>query len=106
MFVHLLRLLGVTPQIAGKSGKREAAWMAVAIALGVTIYAMMMGADMVREMSPVLLLMWPSAFALLAGAYKLEYDQKKFERTAERPPGYPADIVPPEGWEPPDGRVG
>lgn len=77
MFVHLLRLLGVTPTAEGKTGKREAAWMTVAITLAVTLYAMHAGPDMVREMSPILMVMWPSAFALLGAAYKLEWDQAK-----------------------------
>lgn len=93
MFVYLLRVLGVAPERSGKTGKREAAWMAVAVTLAVTIYAMAGGPEMARAMSAVLLVMWPSSFALLAGAYKLEFDKASMsgQSIAPSPSGPPAE---------------
>ncbi len=74
MFVYILKILGVTP--AGrKSGKREAAWAVVAITLGLTVTAIALGIEMVAAMQPVLMMLWPVALSLLAGAYKLEHDK-------------------------------
>lgn len=95
MFVHLLRLLGVTPN-HGKSGKREAAWALIAIALGLTIAGMWLGHEMVAAMTAILVIVWPSAILAVAGAYKLEHDKGIWKREAAAPDGWPADIVPPE----------
>lgn len=97
MLVHLLRWLGVTPDRAGKTGKREAAWMVTAITLALTVYAMALGERMVDAMTPVLMVLWPSSLALLGAAYKLEYDKARvITGDGAQPPGWPADIVPPE----------
>lgn len=96
MLVHLLRFLGVAPRIAGKSGKREAAWLVLAVAVALTISAMWLGVEMVSAMTAVLVVIWPTALALLAAAYKLEFDQVKGDRQAATPNGWPDDIVAPE----------
>lgn len=74
MYVWLLRLLGVTPN-GGKTGKREASWALVTVALGLTSAAMYLGPEMVQAMTAVLVIVWPSAILAVAGAYKLEYDR-------------------------------
>lgn len=94
MFVYILKLFGVTPN-HGKTGKREAAWALVAIALGLTIAGMWAGADMVTAMTAILVIIWPSAILAVAGAYKLEHD-KGIWRREQLPPGWPPDIMPPE----------
>lgn len=75
MFVLLLRFLGVTPQRAGKTGSREAAWAMVFIAIGITVLAIWKGAEVVSACSPFLMVLWPAAIAALAGAYKLKSDR-------------------------------
>lgn len=75
MLVWLLRGLGVTPEGSGKTGKREAAWMLVGIALLLTGSSMYLGIEMVGAMTAVLMLVWPAAIAALVGAYKLEHDK-------------------------------
>ncbi|WP_299864358.1 hypothetical protein [uncultured Hoeflea sp.] len=99
MLVHLLRFLGVTPRVAGKTGKREAAWLVFASAVGLTIAAMIFGSEMVSAMTAVLVVIWPTALALLGAAYKLEFDKVQSQIDAASPPGWPADIAPPEGWQ-------
>lgn len=96
MLVHLLRFLGVAPRIVGKSGKREAAWLVLAVAVALTVAAMWVGVEMVSAMTALLMLIWPSAIGLLAAAYKLEFDKVRDDRAAVTPPGWPDDIVPPE----------
>lgn len=82
MLVWLLRSLGVTPGCDGKTGKREAAWALVLVALALTAAAMWKGPDMVEAMSSVLAIVWPAAVLAVCGAYKLEYDrgQKREDR--------------------------
>lgn len=106
MWVWLCRILGVTPN-GGKTGKREAAWALIAMSLGLTVFAMTLGVDMVQAMTAVLVALWPSAILALAGAYKLEYDRQVLLGAAglQSPPvpaagsalPYPGDIAPPEG---------
>ncbi|MFC6488041.1 hypothetical protein [Nitratireductor sp. GCM10026969] len=108
MFVHLLRLLGVTPN-DGKTGKREAAWALIAIALGLTLGAMWAGFEMVQAMTAVLVIIWPSAILAVAGAYKLEHDKEAWRQAqpprSYRPSHWPQDVAAPHGDEF-DGRVG
>lgn len=99
MLVHLLRLLGVAPLIAGKSGKREAAWLVVGIAVGLTVAAMWNGVEMVSAMTAILMLIWGAALGLIGAAYKLEFDKVKTDRAASVPEGWPEDIAPPETTE-------
>lgn len=102
MLLHLLRLLGVTPRIVGKSGKREAAWLVFFSAVALTLVAMWIGVDMVSAMTAVLVVIWPTALGLLGAAYKLEFDKVKADRVETLPDGWPADIAPPEGdWSQP-----
>ncbi|WP_339760689.1 hypothetical protein [uncultured Hoeflea sp.] len=96
MLVHILRLLGVAPRIAGKSGKREAAWLVFVSAVMMTVLAMWLGAEMVGAMTAVLVVIWPTALGLLGAAYKLEYDKVKADRTEALPEGWPEDIAAPE----------
>lgn len=103
MIVHLLRLLGVTPASAGKTGKREAAWMLVGIALGLTVGAMADGEGMVTAMTAILMVLWPAAIAALAGAYKLEVDRLRREAAEPVPPALREP--PPPDW-PAGGIVG
>lgn len=79
MFVYILRFLGVTSTGKGRTGKREAAWALVAIALGLTIAGMVMGAEIMQAMDSVLIILWPSAILAVAGAYKLEHDKALME---------------------------
>jgi hypothetical protein len=94
MLVHILRLLGVAPRSAGKSGKREAAWLVFASAVALTLAAMWLGVEMVSAMTAVLMVIWPTALGLLGAAYKLEFDKVRTDRCAARP----EDIAPPEGF--------
>ncbi|WP_420408712.1 hypothetical protein [Hoeflea sp.] len=96
MLVHILRFLGVTPRIPGKSGKREAAWLVFASAVLMTLAAMWIGVEMVSAMTAVLVVIWPTALGLLGAAYKLEFDKVKADRAEAVPPGWPEDIAPPE----------
>jgi hypothetical protein len=96
MLVHILRFLGVAPRIAGKSGKREAAWLVFASAVLMTFAAMWLGVEMVSAMTAVLVVIWPTALGLLGAAYKLEFDKVKADRAEAVPPGWPEGIVPPE----------
>lgn len=109
LWTILCRVAGVTPS-GGKTGKREAAWALIAMALGLTVFAMTLGVEMVQAATAVLVALWPSAVLALAGAYKLEFDRQALLGTAglQSPPaaaagavaGYPADIAPPEGEAP------
>lgn len=107
MWTALCRIAGVTTN-GGKTGKREAAWALIALALGLTLFAMTLGAEMVTAMTAVLVALWPSAVLALAGAYKLEYDRQVLLGAAgfQGQPAvtggplageYPHDVVAPEG---------
>ena len=96
MLVHVLRFLGVAPRIAGKSGKREAAWLVFGCAVALTLAAMWVGVEMVSAMTAVLMVIWPAAVGLLGAAYKLEFDKVKTDRAVVVPDGWPEDIAPPE----------
>lgn len=98
MFVYILRFLGLAPRSAGKSGKREAAWLVFASAVLLTLYAMWIGVDMVSAMTALLMVIWPTALGLLGAAYKLEFDKVRSERVEAWPEGWPEDIAPPEGF--------
>lgn len=77
MIPFLLKMLGVSPGSASdKTGAREAAWTLIGIALGLTIGSMWRGPETVREMVPVLIVIWPSAILAVCGAYKLQFDRK------------------------------
>lgn len=83
MWGWFLRLLGVTPD-GEKTGKREAAWALIALALLLTGVSMFMGVDMVQAMTAILMAIWGSAILAVAGAYKLEHDKgilKPVEKT-------------------------
>lgn len=98
MLVHILRFLGLAPRSAGKSGKREAAWLVFASAVTITLYAMWIGVEMVSAMTALLMVIWPTALGLLGAAYKLEFDKVRTERSAARPEGWPDDIAAPEDF--------
>lgn len=106
MFVRLLRILGVTPN-GGKTGKREAAWAILFITISFTAACMAISETMVEAMTPILIMMWPTACTLVAGAYKLEFDKQ--EKLLELPghvSGSPA-ADPGIGYpDVPDGAVG
>lgn len=74
MWGAFLEVLGVTPN-GGKTGKREAAWALIALALVLTGTSMYMGVAMVQAMTAVLMAVWGSAILAVAGAYKLEHDK-------------------------------
>lgn len=76
MLTFILKILGLNPKGNGKTGKREAAWGLVFIALGVTIVVIYQGAEMMSAAVGVLVILWPSAILAVAGAYKLEHDKK------------------------------
>lgn len=110
MWTWLCRIAGVTPN-GGKTGKREAAWALIALALGLTLLAMSMGVEMVQAITAVLVALWPSALLALAGAYKLEYDKQALLAAAglqgqplpapgPPPADWPRGVVPPEGEAP------
>lgn len=90
MWTYLCRVAGVTPN-GGKTGKREAAWALVAVALGLTLWAMWLGVVMVQAMTSALVIVWPAVIVAVSGAYGLEYLKQ-----AGNPPAWPADIVSPE----------
>ncbi|MDA4845974.1 hypothetical protein [Hoeflea poritis] len=83
MFVRLLHLLGVTPN-DGKTGKREASWALVFIAIAMTVGAMIHGEGMVSAMSDILTLTWLAAIAAVGGAYKLEHDKGAWNKMGEK----------------------
>lgn len=108
LWTILCRVAGVTPN-GGKTGKREAAWALISIALVLTIYAMSKGVEMVSASSAVLMTVWGFAISAAAGAYKLEYDKQGVSLRPALPsqpaaPGgagtatFPGDA--PEGEEP------
>ena len=99
LFSGFLWLMGVTPD-GSKTGKREAAWALIAIALGLQISAMAMGAAMVAAMQPVMSILWPSAVLAIAGAYKLEYDKQQLQVRAA---AAPASVLAPTAG---DGEIG
>ncbi len=77
MLTVVLKILGLAPSKYGKSGKREASWALMLIAMVLTIYAMWIGIEMVSAMTGVLCIIWPFAIGAMAGAYKLEHDVSK-----------------------------
>lgn len=92
MWVFICRAFGVTP-VGDKTGKREAAWAAVALAAALTVYAVERG--VIADMVGVLVIIWPSALALVAAAYKLEHDKQVAGFQGGAP--LPANQVP-ESW--------
>lgn len=74
MWVNFLNILGVTPD-GEKTGKREASWALIALALVLTVTSMCIGVAMVQAMTAVLMAVWGSAILAVAGAYKLEHDK-------------------------------
>lgn len=76
MLTYILKFLGLNPTGNGKSGKREAAWGLIAIAMVVTVLVIMKGAAMMSAAVGLLVVLWPSAILAVAGAYKLEHDKK------------------------------
>lgn len=81
MLVFILRILGVTPDYGGKTGKREASWTLVLIALAITGAAMFHGPEMITAATPILVMLWPAAILAVCGAYKLEHDKLKWSDT-------------------------
>lgn len=84
MWGALLNILGVTPE-GDKTGKREAAWALIALALALTIAAMCVGVAMVQAMTAILMALWASAILAVAGAYKLEHDSSVLKHKPEVP---------------------
>lgn len=105
MIRYLLRFLGVSPDVPGKTGKRETAWAMVLIALILTSWSMWLGETMVSAMTAILLGLWAFATTILGGAYKLEHDKGIWRQDRNvlgesTPPGYPPDVVAPENYNP------
>lgn len=98
MMKLMLRFLGVTPD-GSKTGKREAAWTLIAISLGLTIGAMILGHELATAIQPVLLMIWPSSILAVAGAYKLQHDKQMAQQGLEPPPVSEQPVDPAE--EPP-----
>lgn len=78
MWSAFLGIIGVTPDGA-KTGKREAAWALVALALILTGISMYMGVAMVQAMTAILATLWGAAILAIAGAYRLEHDKTIFQ---------------------------
>lgn len=97
MWLVVCRALGVTPD-DNKTGKREAAWALIAIAIGLTAATIALGPDTIDAMSPVLIAIWPSAITYLGYAYKLENDRRHAHVPREGGEGWP-EPRPPGEWE-------
>ena len=87
------------PKDNGHTGKREAAWAILGIAFGFTVadiaLSAYLGPENTRDLTALLIVIWPSAIANFGFQYKLENDNKrwKFEKTTiEETP------VPPAGF--------
>jgi len=93
MLRFVLNLLGLAPD-GRKTGKREAAWALILIALTLTLVAMFWGEGMVSAMTAILVIIWPSAILAVAGAYKLQHDVSLLSRKN----GQEEDCLPPPGF--------
>ncbi len=76
-----LQTLDVVPVDKKKTGKREAAWAIMFITLILTLMdyvtAAFLGPDETRDLTTLLIVIWPSALGNLAFAYKLDTDVRQ-----------------------------
>ncbi len=94
MIPDLLFRLGVNPKGNGKTGKREAAWTLMLIALALTavyIVVVWFKPGIWSGLRDVVMLAWGAAVGAVMYAYKMENDNKRLSLDQTAPPAGNSD---------------